>query len=104
VIISGALRTGHGVGYGYMLVVLPVAVILARYRRSAERVHPLRYRRWYALASAWCVVVSLTGFWYWVLLDRQGAGPLWATCAAALVAVLPLALVGARLVAGGRSR
>ena len=104
VITFGVLQIGQGVGYEYLLIGLPASVIVARYRRSAERVHPRRYQRWYALASAWCLVVSVTGFWYWLLRDPHGSRSLWATCAVALVAALPLVFVGARLVTGGRSR
>ena len=104
VIISGALRTGQGVGYGYMLVVPTAAVILARYRRSAERVHPRKYQLWYSMASVWCLVFGVAGGWYWLIWDPQGPRPVWLTCAVALVAALPLALVGGRLVAGSRSR
>jgi hypothetical protein len=104
VVVAVALRTGHGAGPGYLLVLPPVVILLARYRRSAARVHPRKYQQWYAMASVWCLVVAVAAFWYWVLRDPQQPGPLGLTSAAALVAALPLAIVGARLVAGGRSR
>jgi predicted neutral ceramidase superfamily lipid hydrolase len=103
VMIAGALRTGRGVGYGFVLVTTPVAILLARSRRSAVRVHPRKYHRSYSMATVWCLIVAVAAYWYWVLRDPKGP-PLWLTTAVALVAAVPLALVGQRLVGGGRSR
>jgi hypothetical protein len=104
VMIAGGLRTRHGIGSGFALGVVPVAVLLARRRRTAVRVHPRRYYLWYAMATCWPLLVLAIGGWYWVLREPQGPAQLWLTTAAALLAALPQVVAGANLVAGGRSR
>jgi len=97
------LHAGNSGEVGFLLVAIPVAIILARYRRASGRVHPRTYQRWYTLAAVWAMVVAGAGGWYWLLSNPARTGPLLLTSAVALVAALPLAFVGARLVAGGRS-
>ena len=74
VITAGVLRTVQGVGYGFMAVA-PLAILFARYRRSAARVHPRKYQLWYSMASAWCLVFGLAGGWYWIIWDPQDEVP-----------------------------
>jgi hypothetical protein len=80
-----------------------VAMLLARRRRTAVRVHPRRYHLWYAMATCWPLLVLAVGGWYWVLREPQRPAQPWLTTAAALLAA-PLVVAGANLVASGRSR
>lgn len=103
VIVAGALRVGHGVGPAFVLVLLP-GTLIAKRRQLTARVHPRKYRLWYAMAVAWSFIVLAAGSGYWVLREPPGTVSIWLTSAAALVAAIPLAVVGARLVASGQSR
>jgi hypothetical protein len=105
VIIAASGRIGHGVDYGYVpAAVVPVAILVGKYRRAAARVHPRNYHLLSAMAGAWALIVLAAKSRYWIMWDPPGPRQVWLACAAALVAALPLALVGGRLVAGGRSR
>lgn len=70
-------------------------------RRAAERVHPAGHGRLLALALAWGVLVVGVAGWFWIV--PAGGHPVgWpVTSLVAAVGVLPLALVGLRLVRAG---
>lgn len=65
---------------------------------AARRVRPRGHARSLWLAGAWAMIVVLVAGWFWIVpADGQDAGPA-VTTLVALVGVLPLALVGLRLV------
>ncbi|WP_289020300.1 hypothetical protein [uncultured Ornithinimicrobium sp.] len=73
-------------------------------RRAAERVHPAGHGRLLAAALAWGVLVVLVAGWFWIVpADGHPVG--WGlTSLVAAIGVLPLVLVGLRLVRAGDRR
>lgn len=73
-------------------------------RRAAERVHPAGHGRLLALALIWGVLVVGVAGWFWIV-PAQGHPVGWpVTSLVAALGVLPLALVGLRLVSLGDGR
>lgn len=65
---------------------------------AARRVHPRGHARWLAAAMLWALLVVLVAGWWWIVPD-EGHEVAWGpTSLVAMVGVLPLALVGLRLV------
>lgn len=85
------------------LMILGVAWVSWQ-RSAAERVHPAGHGRLLAAASAWGVLVVLVAGWFWIVpADGHPVG--WGlTSLVAVIGVLPLVLVGLRLVRAGDRR
>jgi hypothetical protein len=93
---------GGLIGAGVSLTLLAALPFLARARRNHERVHPRRYRRRWAAAAVWAVVVAGLGAYLWRSGLVDVATPVWLTTAVALAAVAPLLALGAWLVRSAR--
>ncbi len=92
-----ALNVGRGGGVGFLLLGVLIALVLAKYRRASVRPHSRVHRLIYVLAATWAVAVAVVGAVYWVFLDPAQTAPLWLVSVIALIAALPFAFVGARL-------
>lgn len=101
------LYQSHAFGWGGILrfVVLWLTIVAITWaslqRHVAERVHPTGHRRLLVLAGAWALLVVLVAGWFWIV-PAGGHEVGWLpTGLVAAVGVLPLALVGLRLVRAG---
>ncbi|MBI9115610.1 hypothetical protein [Sanguibacter suaedae] len=97
-----SLEWGGLIGAAATLVLLAALPFLARARRDHERVHPRGYRRRWAAAAVWAVVVAGLGAYLWRSGLVDVAAPVWLTTAVALAAVAPLLALGAWLVRSAR--
>lgn len=101
---SHAFEWGGILSFLVLFLTIAAIVWVSLQRRAAERVHPTGHGRLLALAAAWGVLVILVAGWFWIVPAGGHTAGWLVTSLVATIGVLPLALVGLRLVrAGGRA-
>lgn len=92
---GGIIRLVSQIGFLVLLVTVISGIAPAR------GVHPVGHRLRLLVAGAFATLVAVIGGWFWTVPQVHGAS--WTvTTTVAIIAVMPLALIGVQLIAKGR--